>query len=116
MAYSFFASNIQHLKSIKAVKDEDLCQYLGITEQFFNQIERGEVLPSLAVEEKLANFFAVSPYELLSKDLTKSEQMRSAFRATHIGVEDFENIAFFNKVLINYIRMDKIRANAQKRK
>lgn len=95
-----FSNRIRFLRQSKQINQVQLSEKLNVTKQTISNWENGNILPSVEMLIKIANFFEVSTDYLLDRDVQKSENIYmidvtslSPQQIEHIQyiVEDFRN-------------------------
>lgn len=71
---SHFSTNLKSLRKNLGLTQNDLAQKLGMTRAKLGSYEEGRAEPSLALLEKIANFFAVSIDALIALRIEKPEE------------------------------------------
>lgn len=82
---------------------EEIGQYLGISQPAYNKYEKGETSLSMPQLEKLAALYGVEEYDLLHGS-TDSLSVPLAFAFRKQGMAGhLDEIAFFQKIIKNYL-------------
>lgn len=95
--------NLRFCRERLGYTQEEVGQYLGISQPAYNKYEKGETALSMPQLEKLAALYGVEEYDLLhGTSETLSIPLAFAFRkqgtASHL-----EGIAFFQTIVKNYL-------------
>ena len=70
-----FSNRIRFLRQSKQINQVQLSEKLNVTKQTISNWENGNILPSVEMLIKIANFFKVSTDYLLDRDVQKSENI-----------------------------------------
>lgn len=101
-------NNIAKLRKTLALTQENLALYLGVSRVQISHYERGERDISVTEMNKLADLFGVELSDLLEED-DDLQKMNLAFAFRSANSEsDLDNIAFFKRVVLNYLKMQRI--------
>lgn len=68
MKYELLGENIQIIRKLQGMKQQELADSIGINMQSLSKIERGVNYPTFETLEKIINVLGVTPNELLSGD------------------------------------------------
>lgn len=70
-----YPNRIRELRKLKDISGVDVAEYLGITPQYFYNIEKGKRSLSTEIASKLAEYFNVSVDYLLGRSVDQSESI-----------------------------------------
>lgn len=101
-------------KNIKAFREhlnytqQEISDYLGISQPAYVKYEKGETVVPLEAMEKLASLYNVEEYDLM-EEMEENDQLfqtsvACAYRKTG-NVGDLSQISQFQKIVKNYIQM-----------
>lgn len=98
-------------KNIKAFREhlnytqQEISDYLGISQPAYVKYEKGETVVPLEAMEKLASLYNVEEYDLMEEnDQLFQTSVACAYRKTG-NVGDLSQISQFQKIVKNYIQM-----------
>ena len=95
-----FANRLKYLRHSKQLTQEALAEKLGVKKQSVSNWENANIMPSVEILEKIANFFHVSTDYLLGRDDPANDGIQvmditglTPQQAEHIRaiVDDFRN-------------------------
>ena len=93
MAFSL-KENIKNLRTAKGLNQVEFAKAIGVTKQCVSNWENDNVLPSIEMLEKIANFFSVSTDYLLGRTerTTLDVSSLTVEQISHISliIKDFE--------------------------
>lgn len=92
MKYELLGENIQIIRKLQGMKQQELADSIGINMQSLSKIERGVNYPTFETLEKIINVLGVTPNELLSGDWENTSHMEQAImgivkREEHFNTE-----------------------------
>src|SRR5690554_858510 len=100
--------NIAEFRKVQGFTQDSLALYLGVSRVQISHFERGERDISVTELTKLADLFGVELADLLEEDAgIRSINLAFAFRSDN-AVSDLEQIASFKKLVLNYLKMQRI--------
>jgi len=103
-------NNIAKMRKAQGLTQDNLASYLGLSRVQVSHFERGERDISVTDLNKLSDLFGIELSELLEEDL-KIQNLNLAFAFRNENPEsDLEQIASFKKVVMNYLKMERINA------
>ncbi len=110
------ASNISNLRKRFGFSQEQVAAYLEMPNHtMISYYETGKREIPLEVLEKLADLYRVDLYDLMEEDaLSQSVNMAFAFRAEDVEASDLTALAQFNKLVKNYVKINRLKKNATK--
>jgi transcriptional regulator with XRE-family HTH domain len=109
----FLGSNILNYRKIQDLSQQQLADYLGVTRELISLIETGNRDISMSNLNKLADLFGIELEELLEEDQTiKEANVAFAFRSDNNSA-DLSNIASFKRIVLNYLKMEKLKDELQ---
>jgi len=107
---NLIGTNIAKVRKVQGLTQDDIASYLGLSRVQVSHYERGERNISVTDLNKLSELFGVELSELLEEDLhLQNLNLAFAFRSDD-SKSDFEQIASFKKVVMNYLKMERINA------
>lgn len=102
--------NIAQIRKAQGLTQDNLASYLGLSRVQISHYERGERDISVTELNKLSDLFGVELSELFEEDL-KIQDLNIAFAfRNENSATDLEQIASFKKVVMNYLKMERINA------
>lgn len=72
-----FANRIRHLRQSKGLNQVQLAEKLGVKKQSISNWENDNIMPSVKMLEKIADFFCVSTDYLLGRDSEPMEGVQT---------------------------------------
>lgn len=92
MKYELLGENIQIIRKLRGMKQQELADRIGINMQSLSKIERGVNYPTFETLEKIISVLGVTPNELLSGDWENTSHMEQAImgvvkREEHFNTE-----------------------------
>jgi transcriptional regulator with XRE-family HTH domain len=105
--------NILNYRKLQGLSQQQIADYLGITREMISLIETGNREISMSNLNKLADLFGIELQELLEEDQVLQEaNVAFAFRTDNNSV-DLSNVAAFRRIVLNYIKMEKLKDELQ---
>lgn len=105
---SIIGNNIAKIRKIQGFTQDNLASYLGVSRVQISHFERGERDISVTELNKLANLFGVELSNLIEDDIdVQNMNLAFAFRSENTE-SDLEHIASFKKMVLNYLKMQRI--------
>lgn len=103
------ANNLKNLREKMGYTQEFVAKYLGIPREIISYYETGQRGVSALHVENLSNLYQI-PTNRLKREVLNVEDLRlaCAFRAEGIGDADVYALAWFQKVVKNYLRIQKL--------
>lgn len=95
-------NNLAKLRRSFGYTQEQLGEFLGISQPAYRKYESGETSVSMEALEKLAALYYVDEYDLMSEDASALEP---ALVFAYRGKEDMEAVSEFHTIVKNYISM-----------
>jgi transcriptional regulator with XRE-family HTH domain len=109
----FIGSNILNYRRIQGLTQQQLADYLGVTRELISLIESGDRDITMSNLSKLADLFGIELEELLEEDqIVKEANVAFAFRSDNDRA-DLSNIAAFKRIVLNYLKMEKLKDELQ---
>jgi len=101
--------NLKKWREKLGYSQEKIAEYLGIARENVSFFETGEREIPVSHLEKIAYLYGIEPETLFNEDETYQEaELSFAFRnAEELSKESLENIARFQKIVRNYLIMEK---------
>lgn len=92
MKYELLGENIQIIRKLQGMKQQELADSIGINMQSLSKIERGVNYPTFETLEKIISVLGVTPNELLSGDWENTSHMEQTImgvvkREEHFNTE-----------------------------
>ncbi len=101
--------NIRYFRDKLGLSQNELAYYLNIKRELISYYENGKRYIPVTALNKLANLFGVELDELLEEDKKiQNVNLAFAFRSDYLKPSDLENIASFKRVVLNYLKMQKL--------
>ena len=98
-----FANQLGFLRRSQQLTQEQLADKLGVTKQSVSNWENGNIMPSVEMLEKIADFFNVSVDYLLGRNVFEQGSL-SVIDVTRLTADEISNI----KLLVDDLREHKI--------
>lgn len=87
-------SNIRNLRRIAGLQLNEFSLLMGVSENYFGTIERGQQIPSVALFIKIMNYFGVSANDLLNENLISKNLNTEYKRKIYTLLNDFDDNDF----------------------
>jgi predicted transcriptional regulator len=101
--------NIIALRETTGLKPSNIAAFLGITREVVLHYENGHQDIPINHLEKLVDLFRVDLYDLMQTDLTQNiPAPKLSLRPGKFSSDDLNNISRFNKIIKNYVKMNKL--------
>lgn len=98
--------NIKTLREKMGINQNELADMIGVKREMVSYYETGTREIPIILLEKLADFFRVDLGDLMEdKPEIQKVNVAFAFRANELSKDDFESIAYFGKIVRNYIKL-----------
>ena len=111
MKYELLGENIQIIRKLRGMKQQELADRIGINMQSLSKIERGVNYPTFETLEKIISVLGVTPNELLSGDWENTSHMEQAIMGeTEADWQEYEKIKLI-EYITNYISSKKRKAS-----
>lgn len=102
-------SNIQRYRSLLGLTQQQIADYLDVTRELISFIESGKRDISISKLNKLADLFGIELGDLLEENgEIQDVNLAFAFRSEDTEA-DLENIASFRRIVLNYLKIEKLR-------
>lgn len=113
--YVLIGKNLAALREKRGLSQEELAGYLGVSRPVISYYENAEREIPLLHLEKLADLYCIEVADLMTEESSLEQQaaIAFAFRAEGLTANDLQNIANFQKVVKNYLKMKRIGHEAQ---
>ena len=107
--YETIGANLAILREKRGLTQDDVARYLNVSRPMISYYETAEREIPLLHLEKLADLYNIEVADLMesSTDVQKAT-VAFAFRAESLEPEDLKSIAEFQKVVKNYLKMQRI--------
>ncbi len=103
--------NIAKIRNVQGLTQEHLAKYLGVSREQISNYERGVRSISVTELNKLSDLFGVELSDLFEENLDM-QKLNLAFAFRNDNCEnDLKQIAAFKKVVMNYLKMERINAH-----
>jgi transcriptional regulator with XRE-family HTH domain len=103
--------NIAIIRKFQGLTQDNLASFLCLSRVQISHYERGEREISVTELNKLSELFGVELSDLFEEDLEMQNlNLAFAFRSENIEA-DLEQIASFKKVVMNYLKMERLNAH-----
>ena len=113
--YQAIGRNLASLREKRGLTQDDLAKYLNVKRpmiSYYETAERDIPLPHL---EKLADLYNVELADLMEEAPdAKQATLAFAFRAEGLQPEDLKSIAEFQRVVKNYLKMQRLNRHEEK--
>lgn len=101
-------NNISKIRKTQGLTQDNIASYLGVSRVQVSHYERGERTISVADLNKISALLGVELSELFEDDLDlQNLNLAFAFRRDN-SESDLEQIASFKKMVMNYLKMERI--------
>ncbi|MBT3386275.1 MAG: helix-turn-helix transcriptional regulator [Prolixibacteraceae bacterium] len=105
-------ANIKLFREKSGISQAEIARYCGIQRELLSYYENGQREVSLLHLEKMAEFLNIRLEVFLEEDPKEIKpELELTFRANELTTTDFASIAYFKKIVLNYLKMKKIEAN-----
>jgi len=105
-------TNIKLFRNRLNISQSELADYCGIQREVLSYYENGNRDVSLLHLEKISEFMDVDIEVFLEENPSKIQpDLALAFRADELTTSDREQIAYFKRVVKNYLKMKTIETN-----
>ena len=102
-------NNIAKFRNAQGFSQDQVAQLLGVSRGLVSLIETGEREISVTNLNKLADLFGIDLETLLEEDADVNKvHLAFAFRSDN-SASDIESIAAFKRIVLDYLKMDKLR-------
>lgn len=109
---TFIGKNIKLFREKIGVSQEDIADYCGIKREILSYYENEKREVSLLHLEKIAEFLNVNLESFLEENPSEIQpDLALAFRANELAPSDRDHIAYFKRIVKNYLKMKSIEAN-----
>lgn len=113
--YKTIGKNLAILREKRSLTQDDVAKYLGISRPMISYYETAEREIPLLHLEKLADLFSVEVADLMEEARDANQAtVAFAFRTSGLQSEDLKSIAEFQKVVKNYLKMQRINGDGEK--
>jgi transcriptional regulator with XRE-family HTH domain len=104
--------NIKIFREKIGVNQEDIANYCGIKREIISYYENGKRDVSLLHLEKIAEYLNVDMETFIEENPSDIQpDLALAFRANEVTPSDLGQIAYFRKIVKNYLKMKSIESN-----
>ena len=101
--------NIKLFRDKLGLSQDALANYLGVTREEISYYETGKRIMSTVLLKQVAKLFGVDDYDLFEENPENQQlNVSLAFRAESLTTEDLKQIADFRKIILNYLKMQRI--------
>lgn len=106
---SYIGVNIRKYRELIGLNQIQLANYLGVTRELISLIESGKRDISIENLSRLADLFGIELSDLLEeKNEVRDVNLALAYRTNDSNV-DFESIASFKRIVLNYMKLENLR-------
>lgn len=98
-------NNIAAFRKHLSYTQQEISDYLGISQPAYAKYEKGETMISMESLEKLATLYNVEEYDLMEENPELLQTAVACAYRKEGAVGDLEQIAQFQKIVRNYIQM-----------
>ena len=106
---STLAENLKKLRDKIGYTQEFVAKYLGVSREIVSFYENATRSVTASHLEKLSDLYHVEPYKLKREKLdTETLRIACAFRSDGFEEDDVYAIAWFQRVVKNYLRIKKL--------
>ena len=108
--YKLIGKNLAALREKRGLSQEEAASYLSVSRPAISYYENAEREIPLLHLEKLADLYCVEVGDLMMEESSLEQQaaIAFAFRSDGLSTNDLQNIANFQKVVKNYLKMKRI--------
>lgn len=101
--------NLKALREANGFTQDKLSEFLGIGRSAYSNYESGEREAPLAVMERLADLYGCDLYAMYDdNEDVRNMMLATAFRVDNLSAEDMEQLAYFKRVVKNYLKMNML--------
>ena len=113
--FETIGKNLAILREKRGLTQDDVAKYLGVSRPMVSYYETAEREIPLLHLENLADLYSVEVADLM-EDAPDANQVTVAFafRTDGLQSEDLKSIAEFQKVVKNYLKMQRINGDGKK--
>lgn len=113
--YTIIGENLAALREKRGLTQESIAEYLDVSRPVISYYETGERNIPLIHLEKLADLYSVDIEDLMSDSpLVQQAAVAFAFRTDGLRAGDLKCIAEFQKIIKNYLKMQRISQHEEK--
>ena len=106
---TILGNNMRDLRIYSNLVIEHISRHMGVSYQHYRKLERGLREITADQLERLSNIYNIEPYDLLTvPDIVHKNDIPVMKFPKKITERDLDEIAKFNKIVRNYIKMDRI--------
>ena len=111
----YIGTNIKLFRTKLGLSQEDVARYCGIQREVLSYYETGQREVSLLHLEKIAEFMGVEMDLFLEGNPSEIvPDLALAFRADEITASDRDQMAYFKRIVKNYLKLKSIEADGVK--
>lgn len=109
---STIGTNIKAFREKIGLSQEEVADYCGMKREILSYYENGKREVSLLHLEKIAEFLNIDMEAFLEENPSAIQpDLSLAFRAQDLDASDREQIAYFKRIVKNYLKMKTIEAD-----
>jgi transcriptional regulator with XRE-family HTH domain len=106
----YIGRNIKRFRERLGLSQEQIAEYLGIARESISYYENGKREIPVEVLNKLCDVYGIDLDMLLEEDEQNQEvDIALAFRKDELTGSDLEQIASFQKIVKNYLKIQKLK-------
>lgn len=113
---TILGNNLRDLRIYGNLCISHISKCIGVSYQHYRRLERG--LREITAEqlEKISEIYNIEPYDLLTvPNIVEKNDIPIMKYSRKISERDLDEIAKFNKIVRNYIKMDRIAKRAEEK-
>ena len=101
--------NLKALREANGYTQEEVAKFLNIGRSAYANYEIGEREAPMDIIERVSELFGCEPSLLFDEDEQAVRNMLvCAFRADNLNIEDMQEVANFKKIVLAYMKMERI--------
>ena len=105
------SANIKRLREAGGFTQDHVASFLGITRSSYSNYEAGSREIPFPVMDRLSDLYGCDMFELYSEDNKVMESILvTAFRVDNLTPDDMQQLAAFNRIVKNSLKMDALLA------
>ena len=101
--------NIRNFRKIQGLSQQQIASYLGVTRELISFYESGNRTVSIGNLNRLADLFGVELADLIEEDYARQEAILACAFRSEESEADLENIASFKRIVMNYLKIEKLK-------
>lgn len=109
---AYIGKNIKAFRQKLGLSQAEVAEYCGIQREMISYYENGTREVSLLHLEKIAEFLNIDMDTFLEENPVDIQpDLALAFRANDLSAADRDSIAYFKRIVKNYLKMKNIETN-----